>query len=115
MDVWRISMISSRLCRLAAVFVVATGAAWAQVGTGSLKGSVTDPSGAAVPAATVTASGPGNVVKVATTSQQGAYSIVGLPAGKYTVRVLANGFNVAESSVDLPSGAAMTVNAALTV
>ncbi len=108
-------MTSSRLAGFAAVLVVVTGAAWAQVGTSSLRGTATDPSGAAVPAATVTASGPNNVVKVATTNEQGMYSIVGLPAAKYTVRVLANGFNVFESSVDLTAGAAVTVNASLTV
>ena len=100
---------------MAAVVVVATCEAWAQVGTSSVRGTVTDPSGAAVPAATVTASGANNVVKVATTNQQGAYSIVGLPAGKYTVRVLANGFNVAENAIDVAAGASQTVNASLTV
>jgi hypothetical protein len=105
----------SRRWRSAAALVLFTSAVWAQTGTSSLRGTVTDPSGAAIPGATVTATGPNNVVKVASTNQQGAYTITGIPAGKFTVRVLANGFNVFESTADLSSGAAVSVNAALTV
>ena len=101
--------------RCVAALVLLTSAVWAQTGTSSLRGTVTDPSGAAVPGATVTATGPNNVVKVAATNQQGGYTVTGIPAGKYTVRVLANGFNVFESTADLSSGAAVTVNAALSV
>ncbi len=58
----------------------------------SLTGRVTDPSGAAVPGAMVTATGDGGAVKVATTGLDGKYAITDLPAGKYTVRATAQGF-----------------------
>src|SRR5579864_4661108 len=103
-------MSSSRLGWVVFLFCFLTTAAQAQIGTGSLKGQVTDPSGAVIPGATVTATGPGANVKVATTNQQGAYSIVGLPPGPYTVRVMAKGFAVFEGKVDLATSAAQTLN-----
>jgi hypothetical protein len=108
-------MSSSRLGSVALLFCFLTTAAWAQIGTATLKGQVTDPSGAVIPGATVTATGPGGKVKVATTNQQGAYTVNALPPGQYTVRVLAKGFAVFESKVDLATSATQTLNAALVV
>src|SRR5258706_1899821 len=83
---------------------------------GSLRGTILDPSGAAVPKATVTATGPNNVVKVAETNNDGQFSMAGLPAGKYTVRVIATGFSLLEKAgVDVPSGRALSFDAKLTV
>src|SRR5262249_25036163 len=112
---WRMTMSSSRLGWVLLLFCCVTAAAWAQIGTGSLRGQVTDPSGAVIPRASVTASGADGKVKVATTNQQGAYTIPGLASGEYTVRVLAKGFAVFESKVNLAPSAAQTVNAQLTV
>lgn len=64
--------------------------------TGTLKGQVTDQSGAAIPNASVTLTGPNNAVKVAQTDGSGAYSVNGLPPGEYTVRVMAPGFTLFE-------------------
>jgi hypothetical protein len=108
-------MSSSRLASAVFLFCFLTTAAWAQIGTGSFKGQVTDPSGAVIPGATVTATGPGGKVKVATSNQQGAYTINALPPGQYTVRVMAKGFAVFESKADLATSAAQTLNAALVV
>jgi hypothetical protein len=83
---------------------------------GSLKGQVLDPSGAAVPGATVTLTGPNGVVKVTQSDNNGAYSVVGLPPGKYTIRVIAAGFELFEGSIaDLPSGRQSTFDAKMTV
>ena len=83
---------------------------------GSLRGQVLDPSGAAVPQASVTASGPNGVVKAVQTANDGSYSIAGLPPGKYTVRILANGFSLLEKTgVDVPGGRALTFDAKLSV
>lgn len=83
---------------------------------GSLRGQVLDPSGAAVPKATVTVTGANNVVKTAQSDNDGNYVIAGLPAGKYTVRVSATGFTLFEKTdVDLSSGRPVTFNANLTV
>ena len=64
--------------------------------TGSVRGTVLDPSGLPVPKASVTFSGPNNAVKVAQTDASGAYTLSGLMPGKYTVRVSAAGFSLYE-------------------
>ena len=59
----------------------------------SLNGQVIDPSGAAIPSATVTATNVGTGLKVSATSTgDGSYRIAPLPPGSYTLSVQANGF-----------------------
>ncbi len=61
---------------------------------GRIEGKVTDPKGAAIPAASVTVTN--QVTKqefTAVTDGQGRYKIEGLPAGLYSVRVSVKGFN----------------------
>jgi len=84
--------------------------------TGSLRGQVSDPSGAGIPGATVTLTGPANTVKVATTDATGNYTIVGLPGGQYTVRVAAPGFTLFEkTNLELSVGRGSTLDVPLTV
>src|SRR5262245_10178860 len=79
--------------------------------TAGLRGQVADPSGAAIPNATVTVSGPANTVKVATTDNSGNYSIAGLPPGQYSIRAFATGFTLFEKSgVDLAAGRASALD-----
>src|SRR5580704_18444472 len=102
-----------RVVLLVFLLLLAVSAALAQT-PGSLKGQVLDPSGAAVPGATVTLTGPNGVVKVAQTDNSGAYSVVGLPPGKYIVRVIATGFDLFEGNIaDLPGGRASTFDTKL--
>jgi len=85
-------------------------------GPGSLRGTILDPSGAAVPKATVTVTGGNNVVKVGQTDDNGAFAIAGIPAGKYTVRVIATGFTLLEKTdVDIPAGRPLTFDAKLSL
>jgi hypothetical protein len=66
--------------------------------TGSIEGTITDPSGGVVPNATVTVSG-SNLIspQTATTDDQGHYRILNLPPGRYTVSVGAiSGFGEAK-------------------
>src|SRR5580700_6863203 len=106
---------SKRVVLLVFIMLLAVSAALAQT-PGSLKGQVLDPSGAAVPGATVTLTGPNGVVKVAQSDNNGAYSVVGLPPGKYTIRVIAAGFDLFEGSIaDLPGGRASTFDAKMSV
>src|SRR2546422_1003699 len=107
-------MTSFRFGLLALAAFVFTPAAWSQ-NTGSLRGQVTDPSAAVIPGASVTATGPGNKVKVGSTNQQGSYVINGLAPGTYKVRVMAKGFGVFETSVEVRSGVPQTVDASLAV
>ena len=77
--------------------------------TGSLRGSVTDPSGAAVQKATVTITGPNKTVKIGQTDSAGVYSVTGLPPGQYTVRASAAGFALLEKTVDAVAAGRPTV------
>ena len=65
--------------------------------TGSIEGIVTDPNGAALTGATVTATSP-NLIRPqsATTGSDGRYAILALPPGKYKITVVASGFVVFE-------------------
>jgi len=66
--------------------------AWAQF-TSSIEGVVTDPSGAVVPAATVTVTNDGTGVSHTTqTSDRGYYRVPALPPAVFTVRVSRQGF-----------------------
>src|ERR1700735_1626275 len=106
---------SKRVVLLVFIMLLAVSAALAQT-PGSLKGQVLDPSGAAGPGATVTLTGPNGVVKVAQSDNNGAYSVVGLPPGKYTIRVIAAGFDLFEGSIaDLPGGRASTFDTKMSV
>ncbi len=81
----------------------------------SLRGTILDPSGAAVPKASVTVTGPNNLVKVAETDDDGAFAIAGLPGGSYTVRVIATGFNLLERTIEVQSGRPLTFEGKLSV
>ncbi len=68
-------------------------------GTAGLTGTVTDPSGAAVPNVTVTlTSNDTNQARTATTGGSGEYKFTLLPPGSYKIRFAANGFKTAEVS-----------------
>src|SRR5947209_904103 len=71
-------------------------AAHAQEFRGSITGHVTDPSGAAVPGATVTIKNVGtNVENTVTTNADGGYDFPLLQPGKYTLTVKGQGFSTA--------------------
>ncbi len=79
-----------------ALFLVCSVASEAQTITGSVNGTVTDPSGAVVPNATVTATNVDTgVATPTTTNNDGIYNIRFLQIGNYKVTVEASGFAVA--------------------
>ena len=78
------------------VLLVAAGAA-AQTNVGQISGRVVDPSGAALPGATVTATNEHTgLAQPSTTDSLGGYTFASLPAGSYKVRVELSGFKPVE-------------------
>src|SRR6266849_939395 len=73
----------------------------AQVITGEITGTVTDPSGASVPGATVAATcAATNASRTATTGNSGSYVLSNLPPCSYSLSVSAQGFKTSLSSAD---------------
>lgn len=84
--------------------------------TGSLRGRVTDPSGAVVQNASVTAVASGGAKSTATTNAQGAYDLKGLAPGTYTVTVDAKGFTTdTEQAVTVKAGLPQQLDVALQI
>jgi Carboxypeptidase regulatory-like domain len=76
----------------AAVLLLGCGIAWSQTPV-SLRGSVTDPSGGAIPSATVRLIRSGtNSERTTTTDQRGSYTFLQVDAGTYRLQVEAAGF-----------------------
>jgi Carboxypeptidase regulatory-like domain len=73
--------------------------------TAALRGQVFDPSGAVVPKAIVTLTGPSGQVNTAETSSNGTYSFAPLPPGHYTVRASAPSLEQDPVDVNLKPGA----------
>ncbi|HTM49051.1 MAG TPA: carboxypeptidase-like regulatory domain-containing protein [Bryobacteraceae bacterium] len=81
----------------------------------SLQGVVTDPSGAVIPAATVTVSG-SNFVRTLFTDESGQYSLSGLLPGNYSVQVHSAGFApFGKSGLVLTAGYKTEANAQLEI
>jgi hypothetical protein len=79
--------------------LVAPQRAEAQVLYGSLVGNVKDPSGAAVPKASITATNQGtNLTREAVTDESGGYSLTDLPTGNYTLKISQQGFKTFEQT-----------------
>jgi len=84
-------MRSSRVLLGTLLVLMFSAAAWAQ--TGSITGTVKDPSGAAVAGATVVVASPDRgISRDMQTNSTGDYNQSGLPAGNYDVTVTATGF-----------------------
>jgi Carboxypeptidase regulatory-like domain len=81
---------------LITLFVVLMPTAYlpAQTQGGTLRGRVTDPTGAVIPHATITATGPAGQKTTAVSDSQGNYELKGLSPGSYTITTVAKGFAV---------------------
>ena len=91
---------------------------WAQAATGSIAGVVRDTSGAVLPGVTVEAASPALLEKVRTavTDASGAYRIVELRPGTYTVTFGLPGFaTVKREGLELTTSFTAAVNAEMRV
>ena len=99
-----------------AVLAPQPAAAQTTISTGSIQGTVTDPSGAAVPGAkiAITNKDTGQVINLTTTSS-GLYTSGALSPGSYTVRVEAQGFKTTELPVTVQLGVTSSGNVQMQV
>lgn len=91
----RFTTVVNRLLMLAMVTLICAGAALAQAQASSadLNGTVTDPSGAVVPGATVTARDTATgITRTVTTDESGEYKFIGLPPNDYEITAEARTF-----------------------
>ena len=87
----------------------------AQTNTAALHGQVTDPSGAAVPNATVQVISASQNATTQT-GRDGAYEVKGLPPGKYTVKADAKGFSEYQNdTVQLTPGQNLKLDVPLSI
>src|SRR5580698_7170111 len=115
------TLLSSRLALVALLtllFAISVPSLMAQsAGTSGLTGTITDPSGAAIPNVTVTlTSNDTNQVRTAVTGVDGQYKFTLLPPGSYKVRFSSSGFKTSEvGSVNLNVTENPTLDRALEV
>src|SRR5882672_7478333 len=87
---------------------------WAQYTTGTIAGTVTDSTGAALAGVTVTLKSQGtNETRTYTTSDTGAYTFPALPPGSYDLTLSASGFDQVKAVVNATSSQTVTQNFSL--
>ncbi len=95
------------------ILLSTAGAAFGQVQTGSLQGTVGDDQNQAIPGVTVTLSGVG-APKVQVTDADGSYRFLNLPPGRYQLIAELEGFSTVEyPNVTIGVGRKTTVNVSL--
>ena len=93
-----------------------SGLLFAQTDDLSLRGQVTDPSGAVVPAVTVTLTGPDGTIRETQTNREGRYVFHGLAPGNHTLRIQVTGFvGVEVPNVVIAAGQPQTMDVQLVV
>ena len=83
---------------LLALVLLSCSAAFAQQGTGGIRGQVTDEFGGVILGATVTVVDAAGARRTANTDDEGNFTVTGLAPGKYTVQVAAGGFAFYENT-----------------
>jgi hypothetical protein len=86
----------------------------AQTESGSLRGALTDHSGAVIPSAVVMLLSPHGDRSI-TTRMDGGYSFPAIPSGDYTVRVAYPGFGLYEKQITIAAGKTLDLAVRLTV
>jgi hypothetical protein len=99
------------LCHGAAVFILLAGTAWAQAVSGSISGTVVDPSRQVVPGATVTLIDEDTgALRTGSTNESGGFVFPALRPSRYTVRIELAGFSKAERThITLPANEQLSI------
>jgi hypothetical protein len=85
---------TKRLSLLLVLAVLSVPFLIAHAAGGSIEGKIVDPKGSVIAGAVITVFNPATKQEFpATTDPQGRYKVEGLPAGTYTIRVIARGFS----------------------
>src|SRR5262245_35247968 len=107
----------TRRAGLAVLLCLLCGALHAQEYRAAITGTITDPSGASVPNATVKATNPAtNTASETKTNSDGVYNIPLLEPGKYRIEVTANGFQTLNrAGITLAVGQRLNLPLQLTV
>ena len=100
------------LASLVALLLIIPSNGWAQsLTSGDVTGTITDPSGAALPNAAVTMkSNDTGQTRSTTSNSTGAYRFALLPPGVYKVSATGQGFQTTNQSVNVAVGQTSTVN-----
>jgi hypothetical protein len=112
--------VGSFLATLVALLIVAVVVALPALGqstnAGTIVGTITDPSGAIVQGATVTATDTATGgIRTTTTNDAGHYLLANTTPGKYNVAVVKQGFSTTQTSIEVQVGSTTTVDLKLQV
>jgi hypothetical protein len=86
-----------------------------ETGGAPLRGQVTDPSGAAIPGATIIVTAEGGKPILVQSNGQGMYEFKTLPAGKYTLTASAAGFTLYENDSVVVADQPLRLNVSMTI
>src|ERR1700687_2336151 len=114
----KVQRLPMRTCAIVVLllFALLTADMPAQTASGTLRGRITDPSGAVIPQATVAATSADGKSVTAVTNSQGIYEFKGLTPGDYTVTATAKGFAVdQEEAVKVVAGQVQQFDIALSI
>src|SRR5207248_4875940 len=99
---------------LISFLLLAFTASWAQ-SPGSLRGQVTDPSGAAITGATVVMTPAAGSPIAVQSNAQGLYEFKSAAAGKYSLTVVAQGFSLYENDSVVIADQPLRLNVAMAI
>lgn len=113
---FRVRRIAIVVVTIGLLFGAGDGLAQTNSSGGTLRGTVTDPSGGAIAGATITVTPTSGQPRTATTDAQGAYEMRGLSAGPYDLKASAPGFEGFEKAdVAVRAGEAQTLDLPLAI
>jgi outer membrane receptor protein involved in Fe transport len=110
-------MTKSRYLLLGVFLLTSVAFGQSSIGGATLNGTVTDPSGAAIAGAKVTANNASTgLTRTTATTEAGLYDFPNLPVGTYDLTIEKQGFSgVKRSGIQLSVGAVVTINAPLQI